>query len=53
VADKPFRATQPLDPLVAKQVPMRTQQQVDAEFLVLIDQGIEQDKKLLKKLAKV
>jgi hypothetical protein len=37
---------------VAKQVPIRTQQQVDAEFLVLIDPGIEQDKKLLKKLAK-
>jgi hypothetical protein len=37
---------------VAKQIQARERKKVDEEFLRLIDESIEKDKKLLKKLAK-
>jgi len=37
---------------VEKQIQVQKQKQVDEEFLKLIDESIEKDKRLLKKLAK-
>jgi hypothetical protein len=38
--------------LVPKEVQARSQKQIDEEFLQHIDEAIEKDKRLLKKLAK-
>ena len=37
---------------MAKQVQGRKQEEVDAEFIVLVEESVKKDEKLLKKLAK-
>jgi len=50
---KEFKESMNLEMDVEKQIQAQKQKQVDDEFLELVDESIEKDKKLLKRLAKV
>jgi len=47
---KEFKESKEVEVAVEKQI--QTQKQIDEEFLRLVDESIEKDKNLLKKLAK-
>jgi len=50
---KEFKESKDVEMVVEKQIQAQKQKQVDEEFLRLVDESIEKDKKLLKRLAKV
>ena len=49
---KKFKESKKIELVVEKQIQPRKQEQVNEEFLRLIDESIEKDKRLLKRLSR-